>query len=264
MSTGTDKSLVERVRQGDQDALGQLLQAYQQRLYNVVYRMVSHRDDAAEVTQDAMLRIIQHIGQFKGQSDISTWMIRIAMNLSISHLRKRKVRRTVSLDSAAGLGSTGYASGGGGYGDDQSKPLRQQLSDQREPEPQLCVQQTEEIALLHGALERLELDFRSVLILRDIEQMDYQKIATVLAIPVGTVKSRLFRARLALRHEMLEPDSTKDRTVPSPEARGGEPGETPGETPGEAPGRAKGGEPGADLSDQQAKPTATPEGTADG
>jgi len=183
--------------QGDQGALANLLESHQQRIYNVCLRMVSNPDDAAEVAQDVMLKVIQHISDFKGQSRISTWMIRIAMNLSISHLRKRKVRSTIGLEVGR---------------DDQSTALRQQLVDTREPGPQSNVQKRDLIEHLHAALGQIAPEFRSVLVLRDIEQLDYAQVAGVLSIPVGTVKSRLFRARLALRQVMAKLDEAAAET----------------------------------------------------
>ncbi len=211
MTQLAEAQLVDAVQHGDSGALGQLLETHQHRIYNVCLRMVSNRDDAAEVAQDAMLKIIEHIGDFKGQSAISTWMIRIAMNLSLSHLRKRRVRKTVSLD--ADNGRFGGDPGGDG---DQSTALRHRMADQREPGPEQRVQQDEMIGLLHLALGRLDDDFRAVLVLRDIEQLNYHRIAEVLAIPAGTVKSRLFRARLALREQMMKlcPDQDKRQQAP--------------------------------------------------
>ena len=195
----SNQQLVEKARRGDHGALGQLLQEHQLRLFNIVLRMVGQRDDAAEITQDAMVKVVEHIGDFRGQADISTWMIRIAMNLSFSWLRKQRLRRTTSLDDR-------NAAAGSRFGDDQLTPLRQQLTDTREPQPLLRVQHNEMLGYLHGCMNRLQDDLRAVLVLRDIDQMAYDRIADVLAIPVGTVKSRLFRARLALRHEMAQLD----------------------------------------------------------
>lgn len=198
MTLVNEQQLVRSVLRGDQHALGKLLEQMQPRLFNVALRMVSNRDDAAEVTQDAMLKVIEHVQDFREQSSISTWMIRITMNLAISHLRKRKVRKAGSLDQP--FMNNGH---GGHGGDDQSSSLRNHIEDKREPEPSQSVQQKEMLVHLQTALGRLGEDFRSVIILRDIEEMDYQQMADVLAVPVGTIKSRLFRARLSLRHEML-------------------------------------------------------------
>ena len=190
MTDVDEAQLVDAAKAGDASALSDLLDAWQHRLFNVCLRMLTHRDDAAEAAQETMLKVVQHIGNFDGRSKVGTWMIRIAMNESISTLRKRKRRYTESLDA----GSDGS----------QASALRKQVVDQREPSPELSVQTSEELAHLQTALARIDEDYRSVLILRDIEQMDYQQIADVLDAPLGTVKSRLFRARLALRQQMLK------------------------------------------------------------
>lgn len=184
---------------GDQSALTDLLTAYQKPVFNVCLRMLSHREDALEVAQETMLKIVEHIGDFNGRSDIGTWITRIAMNLSVSRLRRRKLRHTQSLDA----GSNGSASQGN-WQDDQSTALRQEIADQREQGPDWNVQQREMIAYLQTAMTLIDDEFRAVLVLRDIDEMDYQQIAEVLSVPVGTVKSRLFRARLALRQEMFK------------------------------------------------------------
>jgi RNA polymerase sigma-70 factor (ECF subfamily) len=197
MMINNEKAILDAARRGDSSALGRLLEAYQQRIFNTCLRMLTNRDDAAEVAQETMLKVVQHIGDFNGQSEVGTWITRIAMNLSISQLRKRKLRHTTSLDG--GNGSNGASSD-----DDQALALKNELADRREPSPDSSVQHKEMIAHLQAALGRVDDDFRAVLVLRDIDEMDYQQIAEVLAIPVGTVKSRLFRARLALRHEVLK------------------------------------------------------------
>ncbi len=186
--------LVRRAVQGDRAALTQLLSDHQQRLYRVALRMVGDHEDATELAQEAMLRIVEHIGSFNGQAAFSTWVTRIVMNLSISHLRKRKLRVTASLDTPA---NPAQANG-------QAAPLVQLIEDHREPGPDRRVQQEEMLAQLQTAMDRVDGDLRAVLVLRDIQQMDYAQIAQTLEIPVGTVKSRLFRARLALRRQMYK------------------------------------------------------------
>lgn len=199
MTPTPEQATLAKAKRGDQQALGELLVTYQDRLYNVCLRMVSHPDDAAEVCQDVLVKIIQGIGKFRGESGLATWMTRIAMNQSISHLRRRRVRRTVSLDQT-------YRTDNGP--DDQATALRHQIQDQREPGPDQCVQDSEMLERLHQAMANLDDDFRAVLVLRDIEQQDYATIGKTLDVPVGTVKSRLFRARLALRKEMDQLCST--------------------------------------------------------
>lgn len=193
MSQATQATLIEQIQQGDRAALGTLLQQNERRLYNVALRMVSNPDDAAEVTQDAFAKIIAHIGSFRSDAQITTWMTRIVMNQAISLLRRRKLRDHVSLES----------SGSRANSDDQAATLRRHLADGREQRPDQRVEQDEMLEVLRNAIDRLDEDFRAVLVLRDIEQMHYDEIAQTLELKPGTVKSRLFRARLALRQEML-------------------------------------------------------------
>ena len=200
MDPADEQALIQRVHDGDRAALGDLLRAHQRRLYNVCFRMVSHPDDAAELTQDVLLKIVEKFDGFRGDAKLTTWMTRIAMNASISHLRKRKLRQTVSLNQ-----SFGSAAGPGGEADGVS--LAGRLPDPREPGPAACVEQHEMLDELQTAIANLDDDQRAVLVLRDVEELDYHQIAQTLDLPVGTVKSRLFRARLALR-EQLNPAST--------------------------------------------------------
>lgn len=200
MTKISEAQLITAARRGDPAAMGDLLERHQHRLYNTSLRMLGNRDDAAEITQEAMLKIIEHLGQYNGQSAILTWMIRIVMNLSISHLRKMKRRRTISLEGSDANGSGGLARGDG---EDLVASLRQRIADEREPPAPVRVEQNERLELAEEALERLDEDFRAVLILRDINDMDYRQIAESLSVPIGTVKSRLFRARLALRKQTL-------------------------------------------------------------
>ncbi len=191
----TEQQLVDRARAGDRQAMGELLSNYHNRLYNVALRMVNHQDDALELTQDAMLKIVEHLHAYDGRSQLSTWMIRITMNLSISHLRKRKLRKTASLDARTG----GGLSGGDG---EVSTSLSDRIETKSELSAGQCVEESEMLEALHEAMANLDEEFRGVLVLRDVNEMDYREIADILEVPVGTVKSRLFRARLALREEM--------------------------------------------------------------
>ncbi len=171
----------------DPAALGDLLTRHHRRVYNVIYRMVSSRDDADELTQDVMLKVVRHASSFRGEAQPTTWITRIAMNTAISHLRKRRGRDTVSLEASHAADH------------DQAATLRSALTDHREPNALSRVQSLEQATHLQHAIDQLEEDHRAVLVLRDIDQMDYAQIAQTLELKVGTVKSRLFRARLALR-----------------------------------------------------------------
>jgi RNA polymerase sigma-70 factor (ECF subfamily) len=196
LSPERERQLVRQLQSGDRGALGELLGAYHRRVYHQCLRMLSNPDDAAEVTQDALTKAIQHVDGFKGDSRFGTWLFRIAMNVSISHLRRRKVRQAASLDKQASADT----------GSDQAADLKALLSQRREPQPDQSVEQREQVELLMAALDRLEANLKGVILLRDLQGMDYQQIADVMGVPVGTIKSRLFRARLALREAMVQQD----------------------------------------------------------
>lgn len=193
MTQADDSDLVALVQAGDSAALGPLLRLHERRLFNVSLRMVSHREDAAEVLQEAMLKIIQNVASFRGDARFSTWSTRIVMNQAISHLRKRKLRKTTSLEAS---------SNGSEDDDGPGSMLRHRLADHAEPGPVSRVEHSEMIEQLRAALARIDEQFRAVIVLRDLEGHDYHQVAEALEIPLGTVKSRLFRARLALRQEM--------------------------------------------------------------
>jgi RNA polymerase sigma-70 factor (ECF subfamily) len=189
LSPERERQLVDLVQGGDRGALGELLGAYHKRVYHVCLRMVSNHDDASDLTQETLLRAVKHVDGFRGGSSFSTWLLRIGMNLCVSHLRRGKVRSAISLEHEIGAG-------------DQATPLKNLIASNREQSPGESVEKQEQIKLLMAALETLDPPLRSIILLRDLQGMDYQQIAEVLSVPVGTVKSRLFRARLALRRSL--------------------------------------------------------------
>jgi RNA polymerase sigma-70 factor (ECF subfamily) len=186
-----DAALVDQCRGGDLSAFASLLAKYQDRVYNAILRMCGRSGDAEELAQETFLRALQSIGQFRGDSGFYTWLFRIAVNVTISHRRKTaKVR----FQPLAGPDDD-YEANGRAVAPDGSPS-------QRDPDPETAAMSAETGTRIAAALERLDEEFRIVVVLRDIEDMDYSQIADVLQTPVGTVKSRLHRARLLLR-EML-------------------------------------------------------------
>lgn len=184
-----------------QDALAELVRAYQRRIYSICLRMVRHRDDASDLTQEALLKMIEGLGSYNGRSKLSTWVIRVAMNCCLSHLRKQKLRSHESLDTAAATGNTAATGSefASGRGQGSSMAGIGATLGGREPLPQRRIEQEQIKFTVLQALESLDTDTRAVLVLRDLHDLDYQQLAEVLEIPIGTVKSRLFRARAALR-----------------------------------------------------------------
>lgn len=178
-----ESQLVRDAQAGDRDALTQLLHDHQQRIYNICYRMVRNADQAADLTQESLVRILEGFDTFDGRSAISTWITRVTINCCLSQLRREKLRRHGSIDDRSPDGPS----------------LADLLRQHREQTGTERIQQEEARGILMNALRRLEPTMRAMIVLRDLQDLDYQAIADVLDIPVGTVKSRLFRARAALR-----------------------------------------------------------------
>ncbi len=191
-----DLELVRRIQAGETGAWAELARGYQHRLFTVCVRMVGDRDAAADLTQDAFVKIMEGLGGFDGRSRLSTWMIRVTMNVCLSWLRSEKHRRHASLEAASG--------GSGAPGDLRPglAPGSWRRSAPGEPGGASGVQQAERQAHLTAAMELLKAEQRAILVLRDVRDLEYEQIAEALEIPAGTVKSRLFRARAALREAM--------------------------------------------------------------
>ena len=191
-----DIDLVRRIRGGDAALWPELIARYQDRLFSVCLRLVHNRELAADLTQDTFLRVIQNLDKYDGRSKLSTWLIRVAMNLCLSKLRSEKLRRHASLDApAAGGNDRGLAGAGGGEG----ATWGSQLSQDRELSGVSGVEREQERATLLAAIRLVDEEQRAILVLRDGHGLEYEQIAEALGLAVGTVKSRLFRARLALR-----------------------------------------------------------------
>lgn len=185
---------VRAIQAGDTTALKPLLTRYQDRLFGVCVRMVHDRELASDLAQDAMIKVIEGLDTYDGRARLSTWMIRVTMNVCLSRLRAEKIRRHVSLDASTERGPIASRLEG------RAGTL---VGEPGELPPGARVEQEEVRRRVSAALLRVTPEQRAILVLRDCRGLDYEQIAEVLSIPVGTVKSRLFRARGALR-DVLE------------------------------------------------------------
>ena len=195
-NTQVELDLLRRAQAGDRSAYGALVVTYQDRLYNAVLRLVGDREEARELAQEAFTRGLLKLSSFRGDASPYTWLFRIAMNLAISRLRKVQRHRTFSLSSSGRNGN------GHGGTDDQASSLVDRLAQTSVDAPPDNLEKREQGEQVLAALGRLDAEYRAVLVMRDIEGFDYQQMADVLDLPLGTLKSRLFRARLALRDEL--------------------------------------------------------------
>lgn len=185
-----DAELIRLVRLGHSDAYGELVRRYQDRVFNACWRVCGNVEDARDVTQDAFLKAYENLDSFRQESGFYTWLFRVAMNLSLSLRRSARNRRSRTYDAATDLGTT--QAGG------LAERLRRANREGDEPCSDTAVQSSVVKALL-----ALDDEDRAVVVLRDIEGFDYRRIAEVLGMPLGTVRSKLHRSRAALRDAIL-------------------------------------------------------------
>jgi len=183
--------LIEQCQAGDSAAMERLILKYQNRIFNVILKMCGNVEDAAELTQDTFVKIIQNIAKFESKSSFYTWAFRIAVNLTLNYCQRSARLGLRSLDSED------YGSG------KAAQALMDLLSDDSSPDPANVAQNKELCEIAVRSLMKMDDDQRMVIVLRDIEGMNYAQIAGVLQIKLGTVRSRLSRARSRLR-EVVE------------------------------------------------------------
>ena len=183
-----EQALVQRARQGDEEAFAALVEVNQRRLYNLTLRMTGNPDDAADLCQEAFLNAWKGLGRFQGESSFSTCLYRLTNNACIDNLRREK--RRVNLSMTLSL-------------DDDQAVRQAELPDERFS-PHRQAEQRELRETLRAGLAALPEEHRQVLVLRELEGFSYGEIAQLTGVEEGTVKSRLARARLALRNYLTK------------------------------------------------------------
>lgn len=179
---------VARLQARDESAFNELVIAYERRVFALVFRMLGRREEAEDLAQEVFVQVFKAIDQFRGESKLSTWIFRIAVNLCKNKAKYLSRRRVGEQDDVHEMADR--VSGDGGKGVTVSGGIRR-------PDEVLEGMQLERI--VKRAIEQVDPDFREVLILRDVEDMSYDEIAEVTGLAEGTVKSRIFRARAQLR-----------------------------------------------------------------
>jgi len=175
-----------QAKAGDQNAFAELVNRYERKIYRLAKNITRNDEDAEDVLQDAFLKAYTHLDNFKGDSKFYTWIVRIAVNEALMRLRKRKTDRSVPLDEPVDLGE---------------ETVQREIA-VWEDNPEQQYSQEEWRKILDEAVESLKPDFRTVFVLRDIEELSTEETAETLGISVPAVKSRLLRARLALRERL--------------------------------------------------------------
>jgi RNA polymerase sigma factor (sigma-70 family) len=182
-----DIDVVRRVQAGDVAAFDRLILKYRERVYGIVYHLTSNREDAADLTQDSFIKAFQSIHRFGGQSSFFTWLYRIAVNSTLSHLRKARLRTFFSLERI-----------------DSDEPVAKEiidaLTDKTGADRSSYVRELQE--KLNDALQKLSIKHRTVVTLFEIDGLSHQEIAEVMGCSVGTVRSRLHYAKQLLQSEL--------------------------------------------------------------
>jgi RNA polymerase sigma-70 factor (ECF subfamily) len=180
-----DHSLVQACRAGQTEAFDALVRRYQGRLYPTLLRLVGSAEDAEDVLQDTFVRAFEKIDQFHGESSFYTWVYRIGVNLALSGYRRLRVRASFQMN------------GNGHRSREEDLPDESPDSD-----PAMPLARAEQERIIENALNQLCPEHRAVVILKDFDGHRYEEIGEILQIPVGTVRSRLHRARCELRDRL--------------------------------------------------------------
>lgn len=191
MSEKKDAELIKETLNGDPTAFDELVRRYQDRVYNVLLRLCQHPQDAEDLTQEVFIKVYDSLAEFRGESSLYTWVYRVAANAYYSrcrHLGAKKIIKTVPL--RVGVSAEGDRSPG--------------LPPSPNPGPSEVAASRETQEIVNQAITALTDENRMVIVLKHIEGMEYQQIAEVLNWPIGTVKSRLHRARQELREKLEE------------------------------------------------------------
>ena len=181
-----ESQLVAQSREGDTSAFNELVRRYERKIFRLAQHITQNREDAEDVLQETFLKAYEHLDQFKGDAKFYTWIVRIAVNQALMKLRRRKTDRTVSIDETIDTG--------------EDTVTREIAAWDEDPEQRFS--RDELGGILDDAVQSLEPLYRSVFVLRDIEELSTEETAEALGLSIPAVKSRLLRARLQLREKL--------------------------------------------------------------
>lgn len=183
-----ERAIIERCKQGDVSAFDELVRRYEKQVFNFAYRMTQNYDDASDIASDAFMKVYNAIESFRGDANFSTWLFRIVTNLYLDSRKRSKAHMNIPLDE---------------YIDLEESTVARQIEDPS-PSPLHQIEAMERAGVLDGAINELPEYQRIMVFLYHTQCKSYEEIAEIVGLPIGTVKSRLNRARLALK-KRLEP-----------------------------------------------------------
>jgi RNA polymerase sigma-70 factor (ECF subfamily) len=186
LADADETTLVAQSREGDTAAFGELVRRYEGKIFRLAQHVTQNREDAEDVLQETFMKAYEHLDQFQGNSKFYTWIVRIAVNQALMKLRRRKTDKSVSIDENIDTG--------------EDTMVREIAAWDEDPEQRFS--RDELGGILDTAVQSLEPPYRSVFVLRDIDELSTEETAEALGLSVPAVKSRLLRARLQLREKL--------------------------------------------------------------
>jgi RNA polymerase sigma factor (sigma-70 family) len=182
----SDLDVVKKVQAGDVASFDKLMRKYRERIYSVIYNLCGNREDAADLTQGTFIKTFQSINRFQGQSSFFTWLYRIGVNATLTHLRKNRLRTFFSFEQFTE--------------DEKSSEIIEALTDKTGADRDAFVKELQE--KLNEALQKLSIKHRTVVTLFEIDGLSHDEIAEIVGCSVGTVRSRLHYAKQLLQAEL--------------------------------------------------------------
>ncbi|NLN49516.1 MAG: sigma-70 family RNA polymerase sigma factor [Clostridiales bacterium] len=182
----SEKLLITKSKNGDILAFEQLLSLYEKKAYNIAFRMMRNEEDAKDAVQEAFIKVFKSMKSFREESSFSTWLYRIVTNVCLDELRKRKKYASVSLE----------------FEIESDRGTTHIELDKDEVTPEDLYERQEKKELVLDTINSLKEDYKTVVILRDIQGFSYEEIATILSCSLGTIKSRINRARNVLKDKL--------------------------------------------------------------
>lgn len=195
--------LIQKAQKGDTNAFGTLVASYEKFIFNVACKMFSNSEDASDIAQEALIKAYKNIDKFDFNSSFSTWLYRITVNACIDEMRKRKGRESISIDA-----------------EDEESGLAVQIEDTSLGAEERVIQ-NETVSEVRAAIDKLSEEHKTVIILRDLQDMTYEQVAQTLDLSIGTVKSRLARARKSLKDIILKDREQKENVLRQRIKKGG-------------------------------------------
>lgn len=183
----SDAELIQLAREGDGQAMDALVRRHYRSVYNLALRLSNNYDDAQDIVSEAFIRVHNALPSFRGDANFTTWLYRIVKNVFLDERKKQRIRSHSSLEEMVEL---------------EDNSVARQVEDPR-PLPEMVVERTEQAALVQAAVMTLPKNQRVMIALYHFQHLAYEEIAEIMGLPIGTVKSRLNRARLALKEKLV-------------------------------------------------------------